>query len=220
MPAIQGKMARIRLTAATPTSSTNQAATLAAGGVNLTINATGRRRWEQASSNIVVVGATTGTPYAASAYAIDYAVGRVRFGTAQSTATTYTLDVPWYATSYLTYAKAFTVSASVDMLECTAFSTGASGAQARTYLPGLTNVDVTVSRFMPGGTAAGTTAPVILDRALLNSPFYLELIINSTDQGGYVGYGHVSAVQGSESVDQIAAEEISFKVTGPLYYTT
>ncbi len=61
---------------------------------------------------------------------------------------------------------------------------------------------------------------MFVDRALLNLPFYLELIINSTDQAGYVGYGYVSGIQGSEQVDTIAAEEISFKVSGALNYTT
>lgn len=217
MAALQGRMARIRYTAATPTSSTNQAATLAAGGVNLTINATGRRRWEQASSNVTVVGATTGTPYAASAYSIDYAIGRVRFATAQSTATTYTLDVPWYATSYLTAAKQFTVNASVDMLDMSCLPAAATGNHWRTFRPGLSEATVTISRFFD---STGATGPVFIDRQALQLPFYLELIQNATDQTGWVGYGYVQSIQGSEQVGGVAAEEVTFKVSGPLYLTT
>lgn len=224
MAALQGKAARIRYTAAVATSSTNQACTLSSvDKVTLTVNATGRRRWDPTSTHIHVYGGgSSSTAISSTDYVVDYAVGRIRFSTAHTTAPTkaYTLDIPWLATSYLAYAKAFTVTNSVDMLDVTSFSTGTDGAQFRTYLPGLSNTEVTISRFVPGGTTSETTAPVFVDRALLNLPFYLELIVNSTDQAGYVGYGYVSGIQGSEQVDTIAAEEISFKVSGALNYTT
>lgn len=221
MSAIQGKIARVGMTAALPTSSTNQAATLAAGGVNLVINATGRRRWAHESSNIVVVGATTGTPYSSTAYEIDYPIGRVRFKTAQSTATTYTLDVPWLATSYIGHTKAWTIDVSVAQNDCTAFSTGASGAAWRTYLPGLTDASVTLSRFVVGGgTGSESTGPIMVDRQMLNSDFYLDLVVNATDQGRYVTYGRIAGIQTSVPVDGVGMEQVTFKPSGEVYWTT
>lgn len=216
MAAISGKLARIRYTAAVPTSSTNQAATLAAGGVTLTINATGRRRWAHEPDNIAVVGATTGTPYAAGGYQIDYGLGRVRFSTAQSTATTYTLDVPWVATSYLGQARSWTLQVDRELLDATGFSTGAAGAKWRTFVPGPADATITVGRF----GVDGATGPVVIDRALLNSDFYLELILNSTDQAGYVCYGHVQQDQFTENVGDLVAEQVTFKPSGAIYYTT
>ena len=218
MAAISGKLARIRYTAAVPTSSTDQAADLAVDGVTLTINATGRRRWDPTSTKYAVYSDESSTSIAvpSSLYRIDHAVGRMVFSAAGSTSATITVDVPWLATSYLTQAHAWTLNTDVDMLDCTAFSTGASGAAWRSYVPGLTDASVTISRFF----STGDTGPVFIDRAVLNSPFYLELILNSTDQAGYVCYGTVQTDSLSEDVGGLVGEEITFKPTGQVYYTT
>lgn len=223
MGAISGKIARLGMTAATPTSSTNQAATLAAGGVNLTINATGRRRWDPSSTlaGIRVYGTSTSTPYAASLYAVDHAIGRIRFSPAKSTSVTYTLDVPWLASSYIGHSRAWSLETSVDQLDVTAFSTGTDGASYRTFVPGLSQASVTVSRFVVGGGTGGeSTGPIFVDRQALNSPFYLDLVVNATDQGRYVCYGHVAGIQTNESVGETAVEEITFKPTGAVYWAT
>ncbi len=219
MAAISGKLARIRYGALTATSSTNQAATIAAGGINLQINTTSRRRWDPTSTHVHVYGGgSSSTMISPAMYTVDYALGRVRFSTAHSTAPTkaYTLDVPWIATSYLGQAKSWTLNTNVDMLDATAFSTAAAGAAWRTFVPGLADATVTVSRFFD----SSSTGPILLDRALLGTPFYLELVLNSTDQAQYVCYGHVQDDQFTENVGDLVAEEVTFKPTGPIYYTT
>lgn len=225
MAAISGKLARIRYTAAVATSSTNQACTLSScagattGGINLQINATERRRWDPTSTHVHVYGGgSSSTAIAPSDYEIDHALGRVRFKVAKTTGPTkaYTMDVPWLATSYLTQAKAWTLNTNVDMLDCTAFSTASTGAAWRTYVPGLTDASVSISRFFH----SSSTGPVFLDRQLLNQPFYVELILNSTDQAGYVCYGYVQSDQFTEDVGSLVAEEITFKPTGTVYFTT
>lgn len=215
MAAISGKIARVGMTAAVPTSSTNQAATLAVGGINLTINATGRRRWAVESSNIAVFAGAT--QVASSDYVVDYPIGRVRFDSARSTAVTYTLDVPWLATSYIGQTKAWTADITISQMDCTAFSTGASGASWRTYKPGLTDANITLSRFVD---STGATGPIMVDRQMLNSPFYLDLIVNATDQGRYVGYGRIAGIQTDVKVDDLAMEQVTFKPSGEMYWTT
>jgi hypothetical protein len=216
MGSISGKLARVRYTAATPTSSTNQAATLAAGGINLTINATGRRRWDPESTLLRVYGASTSAAYDSTSYVVDYPIGRVRFSTAHSTSVTYTVDVPWLATSYLGQTRSWTMETRVDMLDCTAFSTGSSGRQFRSYVPGLSDVSVTLGRLFN----SSATGPVMVDRALLDSPFYLELVLNSTDQAGFVCYGRVQTDAFAEDAADLAKETVTFKPTGQVYYTT
>lgn len=215
MAATQGKLARIRYTAAVPTSSTDQAATLAADGLSVVINATGRRRWDQTVGSSGYAVAKAGTPLAASEYTPLYGKGTFQFTTAHTTGA-YTVDVPWLATSYLTQARAWTLNTNVDMLDATAFSTGAAGAAWRSFVPGLSDATVTISRFFN----SSSTGPVFLDRALLGSPFYLELILNSTDQAGYVCYGYVQSDQFTEDVGALVAESVTFKPSGPVYYTT
>jgi hypothetical protein len=227
MPAISGKLARIRFGSLIATTSTNQACTLSScagattGGINLQINTTSRRRWDPTLSSThykVYGGATTSTLISSTAYDIDYAIGQVRFHVAKTTAPTkaYTMDVPWLATSYLRQAKAWTLNVNQDMLECTAFSTGAAGAAWHTYVPGLNDATVTVSRFFD----SSSTGPIFLDRQLLNQPFYLELVLNSTDQSQYVCYGHVQSDQFTEDIGAVVAESVTFKPTGPVYFTT
>jgi hypothetical protein len=219
MSALSGKIARVGMTAATPTSSTNQAATLAPGGLNLTINATGRRRWAVEPSNIAVFAGAT--QVASSDYVIDYPIGRIRFDAARSTAVTYTLDVPWLATSYIGHTKAWTLDVAVAQNDCTAFSTGTDGAAWRTYLPGLTDANVTLSRYVAGGGTGGeTTGPIMVDRQMLNSDFYLDLIVNATDQSRYVAYGRIAGIQTSVPVDGVGMEQVTFKPSGEVYWTT
>jgi hypothetical protein len=228
MAVISGKLARIRFTAAVPTSSTNQACTLSSnagattGGTNLQITATGRRRWAVESTNIAVYGgASSGHLYSSTEYEVDHGLGRVRFKVAQATAPTkaYTVDVPWLATSFLTLAKSWSLNVNQEMLDVTSFATASSAAAApqfRTFVPGLTDASVSVSRFFN----SSSTGPVFIDRALLQSPFYLELILNSTDQAGFVCYGHVQTDQFNADVASLMAEEVTFKPTGPVYFTT
>lgn len=219
MAAISGKLARIRYSAAVATSSTNQAATLSsADKKTLTINSTARRRWDPTSTHVHVYSneVSTGIAVSPSLYRVDHAVGQIHFDVAGTTSYVVTVDVPWLATSYLTQAKAWTLNTNVDMLDATAFSTSATNAQWRTFVPGLTDATVTVSRFFD----SSSTGPIMVDRALLNTPFYLELVLNSTDQAQYVCYGRIQSDQFNADVGALIAEEVTFKPTGQVYFTT
>lgn len=216
MAAIQGKLARVRYTAATPTSSTDQAATLAADDLSVTINATGRRRWDQTAGSSAFAVALDGTPVGSSEYTILHGKGTFQFSTAHS-AGTWTIDCPWLATSYLGLCQQFGVEQNVDMLDVTGFSTGASGAQWRAFRPGLSDATVTLSKIVD---STGSTGPVMIDRQALNLPFYLELILNSTDQAGYVCYGYVQSDGLNVDVGDRVGENVTFRVSGPMWYTT
>lgn len=219
MAAISGKLARIRYGALTATSSTNQAATLSsADNKTLTINTTARRRWDPTSTHVHVYSneVSTGLAVSSSLYTVDHAVGRARFSVASATSFVYTVDVPWLATSYLTQAKAWTLNTNVNMLDCTAFSTASTGRAWRSFVPGLTDATVTVSRFFD----SSSTGPIMVDRALLGSPFYLELVLNSTDQAQYVCYGRIESDQFNANVGDLITEEVTFKPTGQVYFTT
>jgi hypothetical protein len=226
--ALSGRLARIRFGASVATSSTAQACTLSSnagattGGTNLQINATGRRRWEQGSTHIHVYGgSSSGHLFTSTEYQVDHGLGRIRFNVAQATAPAkpYTLDIPWLATSFLTQAKAWSLTVNQEMLDVTSFATASSGAAApkwRTFIPGLTDATVSVSRFFN----SSSTGPVFLDRKLLDSPFYLELIADSTDQAGFVCYGRVADDQFNADIGSVVAEEVTFKPSGPVYFTT
>jgi len=225
MAAISGKLARIRIGALVPTFSTNNATngmTSAGAGTTATvllqITTTSRRHWDPASTMRVYGGGSSSTMISSTAYEREDGLGRVRFKAAMSTAPTkaYTMDVPWLATSYLTQAKAWTLNVNRELLDCTAFSTAAAGAAWRTFIPGLADATVSISRFFN----SSSTGPVFLDRQLLNQPFYVELVLNSTDQAQYSCYGYVNSDQFTEDVGGLVTEEITFKPTGPVYFTT
>jgi hypothetical protein len=221
MAAISGKLARIRYTAAVATSSTNQACTLSsADDITLTINATGRRRWDPTSTHVHVYGGgSSSTAISSTDYVVDHALGRIRFTTAHTTAPTkaYTMDIPWLATSYLADAKAWSLEVRTDMLEVTSFATQSTGtALFRSYVPGVADATISISKWFN----SSSTGPVFIDRAILGLPFYLELIVNSTDQGGYVCYGNVQTDGMTVDVGGAVAEEVTFKPTGAVYWTT
>jgi hypothetical protein len=225
MAAISGKLARIRYGALTPTFSTNNATlgmTSAGAGTTATvllqITTTSRRRWDPASTMRVYGGGSSSTMISSTKYVRQDAVGRVIFKAAMSTAPTkaYTMDVPWLATSYLTQAKAWSLNVNQELLDCTAFSTATTGRVFRSFTPGLSDASVSISRFFN----SSSTGPIMLDRMLLNQPFYVELVANSTDQAQFVAYGYVSADQFTEDAGALVAEEITFKPTGPVYFTT
>ena len=44
--------------------------------------------------------------------------------------------------------------------------------------------------------------------------------MNATDQAGYVCYGYVQTDGLNTDVAGLVAENVTFKVSGPMYYTT
>jgi len=215
MAGISGKLARVRISAATPTSSTDQAATISADKLSVTITATGRRRWDPSVSSSGYAVCLAGTPVAAAQWTPLYGKGMFQFTTAHTTGV-WTVDVPWFATAYLGQTKGWTLEARTDMLECTAFSTSATKAAWRTYVPGLNDATITLDRFFN----SSSTGPVFIDRQALNLPMYVELVLNSTDQAQYVAYGYIQTDQFTEDVVDLAKETVTFKPTGPIWYTT
>lgn len=218
MGALSGRYAAIQYTAASPTSSTDQAATLS--GLYVTINNTARRRWDPTVSISEYACCKNGTPISAASWTPEYGAGRFRF-TSDPGAGTYTVDVPWLAQSYLGSCKSWSLSADVDMHDVTAMSTAGAAVAGRTFLPGLTDATVTLSRFIVGGGTGGeSTGPLMIDRALLNLPFYLDLIGASTQGDSITCWGYLQGVNPSENVGEVAMEEVTLKVSGAIYYST
>ncbi len=84
MAALSGKATRIKITSATATSSTNNAATLSTNGTLLTINSTAKRHWDPSNSTALVVYAGS-TVAPSSGYSVRWPVGQVVFTAARST---------------------------------------------------------------------------------------------------------------------------------------
>jgi len=218
MGALAGRLGRVKLCASTPVKSTGEAATLAAGGLALSIDTRARRHWDRALTSTPVVlsasGTSTGVAISSSNYAVDYAAGTVTFATARSTAQVYTLDVNYLTASYLGVTHGWTLDADVNMLENTAFSTTTGATRWRTFTPGLGGGTVSLNRFVQESTASP-----FYDLQNAESDLVLELLPSAT-AGAYQCSGRVERVGFDTPVDGMPEETVDIRVDGPLSFTT
>ncbi|MFH2072385.1 MAG: hypothetical protein ABIJ75_05980 [Actinomycetota bacterium] len=217
MAALSGKVARIKLCAQTATRSTNEAATLAPGGLVLNIDTRARRHWDRSltSTPVVTQAGATAVAIGSSNYVVDYAAGQVTFSTARSTAAAITLDINYMTASYVGLAKGWSLDVDVNLLETTVLSTlSTATTQWRTYTPGLSGGSVTMPRYL-----SDSTGRVFFDLQNVGNDLILELI-PSTGAGGFQGYGYVESDSNDVSIDGLAEETVTVKIDGPLTYTT
>lgn len=217
MAAVSGKLARVRVTAGTATQSTNEAATLSTDGVTLLINASSKRHWDRSVSSTprVYSSTSTGTAIASSLYSVNKATGVVTFTAAKSTSLTYTLDVDYLATSYLTETRAWSLDISNDMLDTTAFSTSATNPVWRTFKPGLSQATVTLDRF-----ATDTTGPTFFDRLTSTQDLIVELVTVSTASMKYEGFARIARDGFNAEIASLGSESVDLQIDGQLSFTT
>jgi len=209
MAALTGKVARIRITAATASSSTGNAAAIATDGVTVSINSTALRHW--ASDPTVAIGGTATT----DSFATNRVSGIVTFSTPHSTSSVYTLDVAALTGSYVGEGRNWSVQTSVDMRDHTVFSTSTADTQWRTVAPGLVGGTVSIERFW-----GATTGPAFFDRLAANQNTVVELWTDQATRHKLEGFAFVDGDGFTVPVDGDAAESVTLTIDGALYLST
>lgn len=216
MAALSGKSARIKVTSAVSSSSTNNAATLATDGQTLTINSTAKRHWDRTLSTGLTVFAGAGDVTAdLDATQNNYVQGIVVFSTPHSTALSYTIDVDAFTASYLGFGRNWTANVNVDMNDVTAFSTSGTNVGWRSFQPGLAGASVSIERFW-----AATTGPAFFDRLNTETALVVELVTNDATAEKLEGYAYVAGEGFTVPVDGTATENVDLTVDGQLYLST
>ena len=209
MAALTGKVARIRITAATPSSSTDNAATLSADATSVSIDSTALRHW--ASDPTVAIDGIATT----DAFATNRVSGVVTFSTPHSTASVYTLDVAALTGSYLGEGRNWSVQTSVDMRDHTVFSTTTADVNWRTVAPGLAGGTVSIERFW-----GATTGPAFFDRVVAGQDTVVELWTDQATRHKLEGFAFVDGDGFDVPVDGDAGESVSLTINGRLYLST
>ena len=219
MPALSGKVARIRYTAAGATNSTNEAATLSTDTVTLTIGATAKRHWDSASTLPRVYSSTsTGTALSTTKFAVNHAQGKVVFKTAQSSTKTWKVDVAYLVTSYLTGGRNWSLDTETDALDITTFSTlSTANTKWRSFKPGLQKWAAKIDRLI----SSGDTGPLGYDRlAAASSNLIVELVVSGTGREKYEGRARVHMDNVGVDIDGLITEGLELEGHGALYYST
>ncbi len=218
MAAVTGKSARIRITSAAATSSTNNAATLSTDGVTLTINSTAKRHWDRTlSTGLTVFEGAGDVTSELDSSATNFVQGIVTFSTPHSTSQTYTIDVDAFTNSFVAYGRNWSATVNVDVADVTAFATSTSDGNWRTTQPHLAGGSVSIERLWAGGTG-----PAFWDRFNANTTaaFILELIADQAATDKLEAYGFISGLGWNVPVDGSAMENVEFTVDGQFYHST
>jgi len=216
MAARTGKVARVAVTAATPTSSTDNAATLSTDGVTLLIDSTARRHWDRTLSTGLRVWDTT-TEISTGDYEPNWVTGQVVFDSARSTSNSYTIDVDYLTASFLGRSRGWSAQIGTDMQDVTAFSTlSTADSQWREVVPGLSAGSVTLNRFAIGDS----TGAAFFDRLAAGQETIVELWGDSTDQMKLEGYAYVGGDGWTLPIDGLADEVVTLAISSGLYYST
>lgn len=213
--ALSGKVAKIRTTAISPTSSTGEAATLvsATSGDYVYIDDTTKRHFDRNVSTGFSLYLNT-TAVSSTAYDVNYVQGRFEFhSTGQSTGT-YTMDVEYLTTSYLGRAKSWDATVSNDVLDITTFATATGSAQWRNFTAGLSGWTANISKLI----STGDTGPTFYDH--LNLPNDILVSLHVSDASWYEGYGYVNSDGWETAVDGLGMESVTIQGDGRLYRTT
>lgn len=214
MAAITGQSGRVKITAATASSSTNNTATLSTDGVTLQIDSTSKRHWSKALSTGLTVfeGAGDVTSEINSAET-NYVQGIVTFSTPHSTSASYTIDVDSLTASNVALIRGWSVDVSVDMHDVTTFSTSATDVAWRTKRPGLAGASVSIDALLQDSTAA-----TYFDRLNNQDTFVVELVASTADQ--WEGFAYIESDAVDVPVDGLPTENVTLMIDGQLFRTT
>jgi hypothetical protein len=214
MAAQAGYAARIKMTSAVSSSSTNNAADLSTDGVTLSILSTAKRHWDRSLSTGLTVFAAA-ADVTADIASVNYVQGIVTFAAAKSTSAAYTIDVDAFTTTFVAQGRDWTVDAETDMRDVTTFSTTTSDTRWRAVAPGLSGGSVSISRLW-----AETTGPAFFDRMNTQTAFVVELVANQAATDKLEGFAYVEGDGFDVPVDGTAAEDVTLMIDGPLYRST
>ena len=224
MPELSGKKAKIRTTSLAGTSSTDNAATITTGGgtgnSSVQITATGRRHWDRSATATPDLFLNTTLVPSTAIETINSVQGIFNLNESRTATGTYTIDVHFLTNTYLTGGQDWTVTVDNEMLETTAFSTSTQDAQWRTFIPGLSEASVSISRLL----STGDTGPLFIDRVILegstgvNTELIVELIAENAVR--LEGYAWVASDGWEASVDGLTAESVDLQIDGELFFSS
>lgn len=201
---LAGRDADVYVTSLTPTSSTGNAASLAADGLSVQIDSTSRRHWDPDGTHALYLNSTA---VSSTAYTVNNVQGKFEFSSTQSTGT-YTIDADYLTASQVASGREWTLNVEADMFEVSTF--GSSGWKQ--YQPNLNGAQVTIGKYWVDST--------FFDYMEVDGKFVVELYPNYSAGDRYEGFARVVSDQPSASVDSIVEETINLEVDGQLYYST
>jgi len=218
MAAFAGKTAKLKTTSAAATTSTGEAMTSLSATTDRTlfrITDKTKRHWTRSLDPSVYVLTTAHTDIT-----VNYVQGKVTFGTALTTAQgdAVTVDARYVTASYLPVTRTWSLAASVDMLDTTAFSTTTGAAQWRTFTDGLSAATVDLGRIVTSGS---TTTPVFFDHLNTETDLIVELVHQPAGTTfKWEGYARVSGDGFTNTIDALTEEAATLTIDGPLYFST
>lgn len=205
---LAGRNADVKVTALTPTSSTDEAATIAGDALSVQIDNTTRRHWDPAG--VVTVFANDST-VGVDPYVVNNVQGKVDFATTQNSSATWTVDVEYLTVTSVAGGREWGLTVEADMFEVSTF--GSSGWKQ--FQPNLNGAAVSIGRYW--------TDEVFFDYMVVDALFLVELIpdiVDGSTSARYEGFARVGSDQHTAAVDAIVGESINLVVDGQLYYTT
>lgn len=212
--AISGTKAKVSITSASVTTSTNQAATLSTDGVTLQVNTTARRHWDiDSATHPIVFGASTSVALSSTTYTINFVQGIVTFSTPHSTAITYTMDTHWVTASSFANANQWSLSVDAGLIETNVF-----GSTWKTHISGLRAATISIQGFTP--VHGGSTNPTVYDYINADTRGVVELFPSAAAGDKYEAYVWLSGNQIQAQVDAAITESVDAMVHGTLYYST
>lgn len=218
MAELSGKTAKIRTTSILGTSSTDNAATITTGGgtgnSSIQITATGRRHWDRSATATPDLFLNTTLVPSTAIETINSVQGIFNLNNSRTSTGTYTIDCIFLTNTFLTGGQDWTVTVDNEMLETTAFSTTTGDAQWRTFITGLSEASVSISRLI----STGDTGPLFIDRLTLENDLIVELIADNADR--LEGYAWVASDGWEASVDGLTAESVDLQIDGELFYSS
>jgi hypothetical protein len=218
MAELSGKSAKIRYTSILGTSSTDNAATISTGGgtgvSSVQINATGRRHWDRSATAVPDLYLNSTLVPSTAIEKINPVQGIFNLNESRTSTGTYTIDCHFLTSTHLTGGKSWSADVDVEMLDTTTFSTSTSDVTWRTFIPGLSEADVSIDRLH----STGDTGPVFYDRLNLENDVLIELITNNANR--FEGFAYVETDGWENDIEDLVAESVDLKVTGELYFST
>lgn len=203
-----GRQAALKITASSPTATTNEAATRSTGVTGtgyVQINSTTKRHWDPTAVHTLWLNSTL---VSSTNYNINYIQGKFEWRTGDPPTGTYTIDANYLAVSSVAGGREWTANVEVDLFDTTEF--GSSGWKQ--FQPNLVGATAQIQKFW--------TDAAFYDRINLQTRFVAELIINSVTGEKYEGFAFLSGDQINTPVDGLVSETVDLNIDGQLYYTT
>ena len=218
MGALSGKVAKVKITAITPTSSTGETFTKLSTGKYQITDYT-KRHWDRQTTGAPTVYVNT-TARTADEYTVDPVNGIIQFSPTSLTtgAVPVTADIHYVTASYLTQARSWSAELDTPMHDVTAFNTSTGSKTWRSYTPGLMGGTVTLGRLVSTGSTANGYPVEFYDRLNLNQDLVVELHMQDFEH--LAGYGWIEQDTFNVPIDEQETEDITIRLDGPLYYST